>query len=194
MLMRNGISLLLWGLSKFHQLRTLGFSLGIRVDMVRMIHDNLLTQWRHIPKGQFCANIFLIRTTKNINPLVYDVMVLEDSRESSQPWPHYCAYLAVGIICLPPRWIGSFATMASRILNLQFRMGSSQRGPSLTPHWNPWTMESLTEPSRPLSTSDGSVSSTNMLGPGKKINRDGLLPVFKQILYFVNMNDVFCSL
>ena len=33
----------------------------------------------------------------------------------------------------------------------------------------PWTMESLTEPSRPLSTSDGSVSSTNMLGPGKKL-------------------------
>ena len=50
-------------------------------------------------------------------------------------------------------------------------------------------MESLTEPSRPLSTSDGSVSSTNMLGPGKKIN-----PVFKQILYFVNMNNDFFSL
>ena len=93
-------------------------------------------------------------------------------------WPladAHSAYLAVGIICPPPRWIGSFATMASRILNLQLRMGSSQSGPSLTPHWNPCTMESLTEPSRPLSTSDGSVSSTNMLGPGKKINPDGLI-------------------
>ena len=29
-----------------------------RVDMVVTIHDDLLTQWRHIPKGQFRANVF----------------------------------------------------------------------------------------------------------------------------------------
>ena len=37
----------------------------VRVDMVGMIHDDLLTQWRHIPMGQFSANIFLIQTTSN---------------------------------------------------------------------------------------------------------------------------------
>ena len=30
----------------------------VRVDMVGMIRDDLLTQWRHIPIGQFRANIF----------------------------------------------------------------------------------------------------------------------------------------
>ena len=39
--------------------------LNVRVDMVGTIHDDLLTQWRHIPMGQFRANIFLIRTTSN---------------------------------------------------------------------------------------------------------------------------------
>ena len=29
-----------------------------RVDMVGTIHDNLLTQWRHMPMGQLCTNIF----------------------------------------------------------------------------------------------------------------------------------------
>ena len=72
---------------------------------------------------------------------------------------------------------------------------SSQSGPSLVPHWNPWTMESFTEANKPLSTwgtdctgefrytlfspspflslslslshftSEGRVSSTRMLGP-----------------------------
>ena len=36
-----------------------------RVDMVGTIHDDLLTQWRHIPMGQFRANIFLTVTTSN---------------------------------------------------------------------------------------------------------------------------------
>ena len=36
-----------------------------RVDMVGTIHDDLLTQLRHIPMGQFRANIFLIQTTSN---------------------------------------------------------------------------------------------------------------------------------
>lgn len=44
-------------------------------------------------------------------------------------------------------------------------MGSSHNGPSRVPHWNPWTMESLTVLSKLLLTSDGSVSSTRMLGP-----------------------------
>ena len=37
----------------------------IRVDMVGTNHDELLTHWRHIPMGQFRANIFSIRTTSN---------------------------------------------------------------------------------------------------------------------------------
>ena len=36
-----------------------------RVSMVVMIHNNLLTQSRHIPIGQFLAYIFLIQTTLN---------------------------------------------------------------------------------------------------------------------------------
>jgi hypothetical protein len=36
---------------------------GNRVDMVGTNHDKVLTQWRHMPMGQFCANIFLIRIT-----------------------------------------------------------------------------------------------------------------------------------
>ena len=36
-----------------------------RVDMVETNHNELLTQCRHIPMGQFGANIFLIRTTSN---------------------------------------------------------------------------------------------------------------------------------
>ena len=35
----------------------------IRVDMVGTNHDKVLTQWRHMPLGQFCANIFLIQIT-----------------------------------------------------------------------------------------------------------------------------------
>ena len=34
-----------------------------RVDMVGTNHNKVLTQWRHMPMGQFCANIFLIRIT-----------------------------------------------------------------------------------------------------------------------------------
>ena len=34
-----------------------------RVDMVGTIHNKVLTQWRHMPMGQFHANIFLIRVT-----------------------------------------------------------------------------------------------------------------------------------
>ena len=36
-----------------------------RVDMVRTIHNDLLTQWRHIPNCQFHTNTFLIWTTFN---------------------------------------------------------------------------------------------------------------------------------
>ena len=35
----------------------------IRVDMVGTNHNKVLTQWRHMPMGQFWANIFLIRIT-----------------------------------------------------------------------------------------------------------------------------------
>ena len=35
----------------------------VRVDMVGTNHDEVLTLWRHMPMGQFCANIFLIRLT-----------------------------------------------------------------------------------------------------------------------------------
>ena len=37
----------------------------IRVSMIVTIHNYLLTQWKHIPMGQFGANIFLIWTTSN---------------------------------------------------------------------------------------------------------------------------------
>ena len=37
-------------------------------------------------------------------------------------------------------------------LNLTFLIGSSQRGPSLVPHWKPCTIESFTVDSRDLST------------------------------------------
>lgn len=65
----------------------------------------------------------------------------------------------------PPRCKGSSAITASRILNLTFLIGSSHNGPSRVPHWKPWTIESLTELSNPLSTSEGNVSSTKMFGP-----------------------------
>ena len=41
--------------------------------------------------------------------------------------------------CPPPRARGSGAMVASRILNLTLRMGSSHSGPSRVPHWKPWT-------------------------------------------------------
>uniref|UniRef100_A0A6B0UUZ3 Uncharacterized protein n=1 Tax=Ixodes ricinus TaxID=34613 RepID=A0A6B0UUZ3_IXORI len=44
-------------------------------------------------------------------------------------------------------------------------MGSSQSGPSRVAHWKPWMMLSFTMLSSPLSTSEGRVSSTKMLGP-----------------------------
>ena len=44
-------------------LRNNKYAIYTRVDMVETIHDDLLTQWRHIPMGQFCPNIFLIWTT-----------------------------------------------------------------------------------------------------------------------------------
>mmetsp|Transcript_43904 Transcript_43904/g.104404 ORF Transcript_43904/g.104404 Transcript_43904/m.104404 type:complete len:277 (+) Transcript_43904:472-1302(+) len=65
----------------------------------------------------------------------------------------------------PPRWMGEASTVASRILNLQLRIGSSHSGPSRVPHWKPWTTESLIELRSCLSTSDGRVSSTRTLGP-----------------------------
>ncbi len=37
--------------------------------------------------------------------------------------------------------MGSSATEASRILNLQLRTGSSHSGPSLVPHWKPYGFE-----------------------------------------------------
>ena len=46
-------------------LQKLFMATKVRVNMVGTIHDDLLTQWRHIPMGQFRANISLIRTTSN---------------------------------------------------------------------------------------------------------------------------------
>ena len=43
----------------------LGLLILILVDMVVMIREDLLTQWRHIPMGQFHTNIFLIPFTSN---------------------------------------------------------------------------------------------------------------------------------
>lgn len=40
----------------------------------------------------------------------------------------------------------------SSIWKEEMNLRSSQRGPSLVPHWKPWTMLSLTEPSSALST------------------------------------------
>ena len=37
----------------------------VRMDMVETIHDDLLTQWRHIPMGKFRGNIILIQITAN---------------------------------------------------------------------------------------------------------------------------------
>ena len=37
--------------------------LHVRVDMVGTNHNKVLTLWRHMPMGQFCANIFLIQLT-----------------------------------------------------------------------------------------------------------------------------------
>ena len=91
----------------------------------------------------------------------------------------------------PPRCSAWAATLASRILNLTFRIGSSHRGPSRLPHWKPcssqdfavspymyqtgpatskcyditWTTDSRIALSRDLSTSDGSVSSNRIFGP-----------------------------
>ena len=36
-----------------------------RVDIVGTIHNNLLTQWRHIPMGRFHVNTFFIWTTSD---------------------------------------------------------------------------------------------------------------------------------
>mmetsp|Transcript_5000 Transcript_5000/g.12762 ORF Transcript_5000/g.12762 Transcript_5000/m.12762 type:complete len:249 (+) Transcript_5000:554-1300(+) len=77
----------------------------------------------------------------------------------------YATRRAVGMICPPPLCTGEASTVASRILNLQLRMGSSHRGPSLVPHWNPCTTLSLMCPRSCLSTSLGRVSSTSTLGP-----------------------------
>ena len=38
-------------------------SMDVRVDMVGTNHNKVLTQWRHMPMGQFRANIFLIPIT-----------------------------------------------------------------------------------------------------------------------------------
>mmetsp|Transcript_40337 Transcript_40337/g.95845 ORF Transcript_40337/g.95845 Transcript_40337/m.95845 type:complete len:243 (+) Transcript_40337:982-1710(+) len=65
----------------------------------------------------------------------------------------------------PPRCTGELSTVASRILNLQLRIGSSHNGPSRVPHWKPWTTLSLIVASSCLSTSEGSVSSTSTFGP-----------------------------
>ena len=67
----------------------------------------------------------------------------------------------------PPRARGSGATTASVSLNLTLRIGSSHRGPSLAPHWNPCTTLLLMALTSDLSTSDGSVSSRNTLGPSE---------------------------
>ena len=55
--------------------------------MVVTIHNNLLTQWRHIPMGQFCVNIFLIETTFNY------LRVTEDHFESFRPCTPYYGFL-----------------------------------------------------------------------------------------------------
>ena len=70
-------------------------------------------------------------------------------------------------------------------------MGSSHKGPSLVPHWKPWTMESFTVLSSTLLTSDGKVSSTRMLGPvefGPKAQMDRAAS--KSQSYFVWKNSL----
>ena len=47
----------------YQQRQTEPCNLSIRVDMVGMNHNKVLTQWRHMPMGQFRANIFLIQIT-----------------------------------------------------------------------------------------------------------------------------------
>lgn len=42
---------------------------------------------------------------------------------------------------------------------------SSQSGPSLVAHWNPWIIDSRTVLNRFLSTSEGNVSSSRIFGP-----------------------------
>lgn len=54
---------------------------------------------------------------------------------------------------------------ASRILNFTFRIGSSHNGPSRVPHWKPWMIASRALFNNVLSTSEGRVSSTKILGP-----------------------------
>ncbi len=73
-------------------------------------------------------------------------------------------------------------------------MGSSQRGPSRVPHWKPWTMESFTVLSRLLLTSDGSVSSTRMLGPvesGPKAQMDRAASKSQSYLLWKNSLNFF---
>mmetsp|Transcript_4690 Transcript_4690/g.11810 ORF Transcript_4690/g.11810 Transcript_4690/m.11810 type:complete len:276 (-) Transcript_4690:1588-2415(-) len=69
------------------------------------------------------------------------------------------------MICPPPRWMGSGAIDASKILNLTLRIGSSHSGPSRHDHWKPCKMKSRIELRRTLSTSEGSVSSTRTFAP-----------------------------
>ena len=43
-------------------------------------------------------------------------------------------YVCTCVCVYIPRWMGAESTLASRILNLQLRMGSSHSGPSRVPH------------------------------------------------------------
>ena len=49
--------------------------------------------------------------------------------------------------------------------NRSFEVSQKLSQANRAAHWKPWTMESLMVPRRRLSTSEGSVSSTRMLGP-----------------------------
>src|ERR1700760_3899868 len=77
----------------------------------------------------------------------------------------YTARRAVGMICPPPRKMGSAASSAPVTRNLVLRMGSSQRGPSRVPHEKPCLMLSCTDFNSFLSVVEGKVSSHKMLGP-----------------------------
>lgn len=51
------------------------------------------------------------------------------------------------------------------IIKILQYLRSSHNGPSLVAHWKPWMMESFTVFNKLLSTSEGRVSSTRILGP-----------------------------
>ena len=61
-----------------------------RVDMVGTIHDDLLTQWRHIPISQFRANIHLIPSNSNY---LWSSEVFKNQSIKSQTFTYF--YLSI---------------------------------------------------------------------------------------------------